>query len=253
MPVQRIVLAGDGRHAIERVQAPAHGTDWGPLHRSPNWRWILPGSGGIQWRGGHEELLVDELTAFHLASGDSYQLQHERGRAHVVLSTAQPDGPLPCGRGWLVLPRALFQLRLALRSLDERPDSTAAAAAAVRQALAQSTALPGTPSARAVLRARRFIAARPGAGHSIEQVGEEACCSPFHLSRLFARELGTTPHRYRTHLRLAAALAHLEAGERDLAGLAHELGFASQSHFGAVFHREVGVTPAAARHALRAR
>ena len=42
----------------------------------------------------------------------------------------------------------------------------------------------------------------------------------------------------------------LEHGERDLAGLAHDLGFSSQSHFGELFRREIGWTPAAARACL---
>ena len=36
----------------------------------------------------------------------------------------------------------------------------------------------------------------------------------------------------------------------DLAALAHDLGYCSQSHLGAVFRREVGVTLAQARAAL---
>jgi AraC-like DNA-binding protein len=54
-------------------------------------------------------------------------------------------------------------------------------------------------------------------------------------------------HGYRQRLRLAAALQRLEEGERDLAALAHDLGYSSQSHLGAVFRRELGVTPAQAR------
>jgi AraC-like DNA-binding protein len=78
-----------------------------------------------------------------------------------------------------------------------------------------------------------------------------AGCSPFHLARMFRRAHGLSLTDYRTRLRIALALDRLAHGADNLAALAQELGFSHHSHFGATFHRHVGLTPRAAREALR--
>lgn len=250
MPAERLSLAGDDALRVERVRAPAHGPQWGEVHRSPNRRWILPGTGGVQMRSSGGQLLVDELTAFHLRPGEDYQLQHEVARVHLVLSRA--PGREACGpTAWLVAPRELYRLRLAARALREGA-ALDAVARDVDALLARSRGLSGDPMPAALTRARRALMAEADRPPTLDALGEAAACSPYHLSRLFARYLGLPPHQYRLQLRLASALTRLEDGERDLAGLAHDLGFASQSHFGAVFRRAVGVTPAQARRGLAA-
>jgi len=74
--------------------------------------------------------------------------------------------------------------------------------------------------------------------------------APFHLARSFRQQTGLSLHQYRQHLRLAAAMERLADGDRDLAGIAHDLGCCSQSHLGAVFRRDVGVTMGEARRML---
>ena len=51
-------------------------------------------------------------------------------------------------------------------------------------------------------------------------------------------------------LRVRAALERLSGGERDLARLAAELGFADQSHLCRVVRAETGGTPSALRRAF---
>ena len=94
------------------------------------------------------------------------------------------------------------------------------------------------------------MADRRAAPWTLRDVADAACCSPFHLARSFRRHTGLSLHGYRQRLRLALALQRLEEGECDLAALAHELGYSSQSHLGSAFLRELGVTPAQARRAL---
>ncbi len=57
-------------------------------------------------------------------------------------------------------------------------------------------------------------------------------------------------HRYLVRLRLGEALDRLAQGERDLATLATDLGFAHHSHFTASFRTTYGTTPAAVRDCL---
>ncbi|HEX3317870.1 MAG TPA: helix-turn-helix domain-containing protein [Solirubrobacteraceae bacterium] len=60
---------------------------------------------------------------------------------------------------------------------------------------------------------------------------------------------GHTLSRHRMRLRVRDALGRLAGGERDLARLAADAGFAHQAHLCRVVRSEVGTTPAALRAA----
>ena len=79
----------------------------------------------------------------------------------------------------------------------------------------------------------------PTLGHLAEALG----CSPFHLSRTFHRESGLPMRRYLDRCRLRTALERLADGEKDLTGLALDLGYADHSHFSNAFRREFGMSP----------
>ena len=64
--------------------------------------------------------------------------------------------------------------------------------------------------------------------------------SPHHLSRVFRARTGHTVARYRLLLRARTGLERIAGGERDLARLAVELGFADQSHLCRVIRRRRG-------------
>src|SRR6185312_12620124 len=70
------------------------------------------------------------------------------------------------------------------------------------------------------------------------------------LEHVFNTEAGIPLHRFLLDLRLALALARLGDNVR-LNDLALNLGFATHSHFSAVFRRRVGETPRAVRQTLR--
>jgi AraC-like DNA-binding protein len=74
--------------------------------------------------------------------------------------------------------------------------------------------------------------------------------SPWRLSRLFHRLTGVTLHRYRTRLRISAALDRLADGVGSLAGLATELGFADQAHLTRVVREGTGMPPGRLRTLL---
>lgn len=105
----------------------------------------------------------------------------------------------------------------------------------------------------AVDRALDFMAAEFRRPLTIAQVAQAAAVSPFHLSRLFRRTVGTSLHRHVLTLRLREALERVaEAdGPEPLATLALDLGFASHSHFTDAFRAEYGVPPSRVRQQPR--
>jgi AraC family transcriptional regulator len=65
--------------------------------------------------------------------------------------------------------------------------------------------------------------------------------SQFHFSRVFARSVGMTPHRYVVHLRLQRAIELVREGQASLAEIAARTGFADQSHLSRWVRRVRGV------------
>jgi len=110
---------------------------------------------------------------------------------------------------------------------------------------------PATVRARRALvdGAREALAADHGQA-TLPELARALSTSPYHLSRLFHASTGTTISRHRMRLRTRAALERLAQGERDLARVAADLGFADQSHLCRVIRGETGQTPSALRHAL---
>jgi len=129
-------------------------------------------------------------------------------------------------------------IALAARALDQHDPRPVAAGR------------PATAGARRALvaGARELLAAdlqRP-----LPQLARELAVSPHHLSRIFSTATGTTISRHRLRLRVRAAMERIADGERNLARLAAELGFADQSHLCRAVRSETRRTPSALRTIL---
>ncbi|MEO8659527.1 MAG: AraC family transcriptional regulator [Bryobacteraceae bacterium] len=72
-----------------------------------------------------------------------------------------------------------------------------------------------------------------------------ACLSPYHFGKAFKLSMGETVHGYVLRRRIARAKDLIKEGRTSLAEVATAVGFADQSHFTAVFRRQIGVTPKA--------
>lgn len=77
---------------------------------------------------------------------------------------------------------------------------------------------------------------------SLDLLAGIANLSPFHFSRLFAKQFGMPPHAYQTQLRVLRAKTLLRQGW-TISQVATETGFADQSHLTRHFKRLAVVTP----------
>lgn len=106
------------------------------------------------------------------------------------------------------------------------------------------TRLPrGAISPSALRRIRDYITANLAEPIEVAALAELAGRSSFHFTRMFARSVGMTPHRYVVHLRLLAAVARIREGRTRLAEIAAETGFSDQSHLSRWIRRVHGVAP----------
>lgn len=256
MPHERTLLHAGREFEVEYVRSLTHGAeagqDWSGPYTTAARRIVFPVSRALlEVRFGNRTWLVDGLTATRFGDSAVYQLRPglRDTRCSVVVSrhplaTEQAE-PVFC----LLSPLSLYRVHTAQQRLRHDSGDASPIAALVGEL---RSARPLAPCTGAVAGARRLLAEtadRP-APPSLHEVADAVSRSPFHMARKFRQQTGLSLHQYRQHLRLAAAMERLVDGDHDLAGLAHDLGYCSQSHLGAVFRREVGVTLGEARRML---
>lgn len=261
MPQDRILYADTAAWRVERVVKPAGGVrapSDSPVYQVATPRWVFPVCGVSEFHLDGRQVLLDGLTVVALPTGLPYQIHQWQtaARSHIVVSMqpgcSSTKAPTSAN-SWTLPPRALWQLRLQWRALARGTARIAGVDSLLPPHGGPDHGNAAAPAA--VARARRFMATRTavadGLAWSLHDVADAAHCSYFHLARLFRAHTGLRMHAYREQLRVAMALQRLDEGEGDLAALAHDLGYSSQSHLGAHFRRDVGVTPAQARQAFR--
>jgi AraC-like DNA-binding protein len=74
----------------------------------------------------------------------------------------------------------------------------------------------------------------------VSGIAQAANTRAFHLCRVLRVQTGRTIHEHRTELRLRAALERITDGSMTLPACAHELGFASHSHFVSLCRQQLG-------------
>lgn len=161
----------------------------------------------------------------------------------------------PCDRTSYLEQRAL----LTSVARGAAPDATLleeTAIALLARLLRAASGAPARPLRGRVARRRRElaeaarerVARRFDRSERLDDVARDLGCSVGHLCRVFREHTGGTLHAHRDELRLRAALDALQDPARRPSQLAHELGYASHSHFTAAFRRRFGRPPTRLRH-----
>jgi len=96
---------------------------------------------------------------------------------------------------------------------------------------------------RPIRRALEYVRERLGDSITLDDLADYADLDKFHLCRAFRTQIGTPPHAYLTHLRIARAKELLHRGVRA-SDVAPQVGFYDQLQLTRHFRRLVGTTPA---------
>ena len=147
--------------------------------------------------------------------------------------------------------RALAEtLRGSAEALEKQTAVAELVSALLDARLVESADIGVAPSVHAVQRARDLLLARVAAPPTLDELSDAVDCNRFVLLRQFRRACGLPPHAFVLRTRVEQARARLARGA-GVAEVAHELGFADQSHFTRLFKRVIGLTPASYRRMTR--
>src|SRR5207302_11477114 len=100
----------------------------------------------------------------------------------------------------------------------------------------------GLPGAR-LRRVTEFIEDNLPRALPLGELGVVAHLSPCHLTRVFKRATGLSPHQFIVRRRIDRARVLLAARELSIGAVGHAVGFRSCSHFSATFRRGTGTSP----------
>lgn len=92
-------------------------------------------------------------------------------------------------------------------------------------------------------RLHQFIASHLQDDLTLADLSAVVGLRPRHFSTLFNESFGCSPYRFVLDRKLSEAARLLSTTELDIAEIAYQVGFCSQSHFTAMFRRNYGVTP----------
>ena len=105
----------------------------------------------------------------------------------------------------------------------------------------------GAAGKPALERAREFIDAHFARSLPLSELASIAGLHPSSLARAFKREYDVTPWQYQRRRQIDWVKSELERGDRPIAALAHEAGFADHSHLTRAFQAAEGRPPSAMR------
>lgn len=226
----------------------AGGTGWGKPLLTDRYELLLVRSGAFRSRSHGLEGIAD--PAFGWATEPGCEVQTALlpcGDVCTVIAVA-PELWRPFA-GPVV--RVDARMEIAHRLLLHEMRSGDAAYAAVEALCDLLRAQDGSDRGPAVVdAAREAILTDDPAARGLIPLARQLQLSPFALSRAFRRHTGISLTRYRNRVRVSRALHRLEEGDRDLGGLAADLGFADQAHLTRTMTEHTGYSPGRLRTLL---
>ncbi|GAA0622274.1 helix-turn-helix transcriptional regulator [Kutzneria viridogrisea] len=219
--------------------------DW---HEHPMHQFAWAASGMLTVHIGEAAWLLPPSRALWIPAG----VRHRTAAASLATMRSLYFAPRTCPLRWteptVVAVGGLLGELIRHLARPELPEDARARADAVVFDLLHpmpvaTIEVPEPREARAV-RIQRELETDPADGRELAEWGRQVGASGRTLARIFLAETGLTFGRWRTQLRLRAALPLLADG-LPVSVVAHRVGYATPSAFVAAFRRATGVTPGA--------
>jgi AraC-like DNA-binding protein len=94
---------------------------------------------------------------------------------------------------------------------------------------------------------------QPDKKWTLTELAKEVSLSPFHLTRIFGKYVGTSLHQYHLRIKIAETVNDLLNTKKEITEIAFNHGFSSHSHFTLTFRRMIGITPGEFRQSVNFR
>ncbi|MCH4270431.1 AraC family transcriptional regulator [Kerstersia gyiorum] len=208
--------------------------------------------GALAVRVGTQQWLVPQHHALLLPAGlthDNRYFGPARVRSLYIAPGLWQAG-MPDGGRLVAVPPLLRELSAAVLAIPREPSADDRHALLMALTVREIQHQPGLalrlpmPADRRLQRMCETLLRDPGNRAPLAYWTRVSGLSQRTLTRLFPRETGLSYSAWRQQLLLLAALERLASG-RTVGAVALDLGYASASAFGAMFLRQVGMTPSA--------
>jgi AraC-like DNA-binding protein len=216
---------------------------------------VLVSEGMFRRRANGKERVVDAVTAYVQCPGEEQQVSHPWGGdlSTVIVPSERILGDLGdparlTGAGLIVTPEIDLAHRLLLsreRGGADADELAEHATVVVGGLLDQYKVIHHVRASRLERRLAWQVREAIEAGVRVRLVDMAAAIGvpAYRLSRAFRRVTGLSVTSYRSQLRTRQALARLAQGDRNLAGIAADVGFADQAHLTRTLRASSGMTP----------
>jgi AraC-like DNA-binding protein len=254
---------------VAAVRCDGGGSAWSTPEPVGHFSLVLVRSGLFRRQVDGAEIVADACSGYLERAGSEHRIAHPVGGdicTTFTLSSAlleattrgaalprdRADGPILTSPAVDIGHRAFLARACAGADTEELAERALLLVGLVVAGLAPGAVAAGFPAQRrgegVVDQVRQAVAADPGV--RLADLARVTQLSPYHLSRLFHRSSGVTISQLRSRLKVRQALDRLADGQRDLAALAAEAGFADQAHLTRTVRRETGHTPGQLRALL---
>jgi AraC-like DNA-binding protein len=264
--LRRTALLDEAGLRLEDIRCASGRADWSQPEPCNGHGVVFVRQGCFRRRSNGVEALLDPAVVYFENPGYEQQIAHphDGGDACTVFALASETAAQLWGGDPRLPSEPLFSdtsLDFQHRRLLSHANTTETFELAERAILLLARILErahaarvaaGRPSTaatrrRAVDEARELLM-RPRIG--LFELARAVAVSPHHLSRIFGEATGSSISQYRNRVRVRIALDRIADGERSLAQLAADLGFADHAHLTRVVRRQVGDAPSRLRALL---
>ncbi|MEU7689219.1 helix-turn-helix domain-containing protein [Microbispora hainanensis] len=243
--------------SVHVVSCTARHHTWSTPEEGGSYGIVLVRRGMFRVRGDGHRMVADPTMGYAQWPGGEYAFAHPAGGDVCTFVGVRPSlwhavvGDEPPHPSLAIDGRAELAHRLLLRTAHDSGDPAERLVHTLVTTI-RPRADRRSPDRGGVLadRAREAILADDPDSADLVRLARVLGVSPSHLSRTFRRQVGMTVSRYRNRVRVGRALARIEEGEQDLAGLAAALGFADQAHLTRTMRAELGRPPGHIRRLL---
>jgi AraC-like DNA-binding protein len=262
--VKETLVAGDGFSVVD-VRCGCDRSGWSEPEESAGYGIVFVRSGCFRRESDGVVALVDAASVYFEAPGRVQRVAHphDGGDRCTVLELEEafalsllPGRPdLPVLPVFSTAHEDLAHRRLiATRDPLEAEEHVVSVATALFRRVAGLRLGGGRAATRKERRrvvdtAREALAVDPRL--PLRDLAKLASVSPYHLSRIFVADTGEPISRYRNRIRTRLALDRISNGDRSLARVAADLGFADHGHMTRVIRAEAGAPPSWLRDLLR--